>query len=300
MTICSSSIQPHCTHPIAARQLHPTQVPPLKTGRMPEPCSRAPSAMQDAVALRQGMEAHIKEVRAAARQTQIGHHFIEHPAPKMAEMGELVVSKIQSTQHIASTNDYSNDTLAVHSALDALLPQWEPWPNEALQAAMPDERSAAPHTSAVLAHLSSVTSVVRPPSFAVFLPGGSRHVSTMVRLLGVHSRKPTSTMTDAPLDVPIVTMWQYLHGYPCSYPCSCCSRRRRRVGTPLYRAQGARAWCRRWSTPASGRPVASRQSGRRCGAPPSGRRVGCTSASCAPLARVLACLRVAVFPGCIR
>jgi hypothetical protein len=116
--------------------------------------------LQDEVAFQRSVKLHINEFRGVARQAQIGQTFIDHPAPKMAEMGELVVSKLQSTQHLSSTNDFNNDTLTVHSALDSALPQWQAWDNEELHVPMAED-AMLPRPTAQLAKMHSVTVVVR-------------------------------------------------------------------------------------------------------------------------------------------
>ena len=116
--------------------------------------------LQDEAAFREKCEAHLREFRASARTAQVYAAFIDHPAQKMGEMGELAVGKLQATQHIASTDDYDADVLAVHSDLEAALPAWTQWPQEDLDAAAVDDASA-PRPTSTLAQMPAVTVVVR-------------------------------------------------------------------------------------------------------------------------------------------
>lgn len=106
-------------------------------------------------------ERHIAECRAKARKAQIYQSFIDHPAPKMAEMGEMAVARLQATQHVASTNDFQADTLAVHSALMARLPPLSHYAPQHMHVPGGAEDAAAAQASAVLSQMPATTVVVR-------------------------------------------------------------------------------------------------------------------------------------------
>jgi hypothetical protein len=114
------------------------------------------NCIQDEVAYREETEQHLKEFQATSHKSQIYQSFIDHPAPKMAEMSELVVARLQATQHLTSTNDYDNDALAVHSALETRLPSlshFDPCHMHEPQA----EDTMAPAATTVLGQMSAVT-----------------------------------------------------------------------------------------------------------------------------------------------
>ena len=116
--------------------------------------------MQDEVAYREQCKLHLDETAASARKAQLYTAFIDHPAPKMAEMGEHAISKLQSTQHIASTDDFEHDTLAIHSTLEEATPAWDWWPAEALSVPAFGEPAAALQAAPV-SQMAAVTVLVR-------------------------------------------------------------------------------------------------------------------------------------------
>jgi hypothetical protein len=63
---------------------------------------RAVARLQDEAAFHESCTAHLKDYRASARTSQLYAAFIDHPHPKMSEMGELAVSKLQVRCHQAN------------------------------------------------------------------------------------------------------------------------------------------------------------------------------------------------------
>lgn len=115
-----------------------------------------PFCFQDEVAYREETEQHLKEFQAMSHKSQVFQSFIDHPAPKMAEMSELAVARLQATQHLTSTNDYDNDALAVHSALEARLPSLSHFDPCHMHEPQPED-AVAPVATTVLGQMAAVT-----------------------------------------------------------------------------------------------------------------------------------------------
>jgi hypothetical protein len=116
---------------------------------------------QDEVAYREEVEQHLKEFRAMSHRSQIYQSFIDHPAPKMAEMSELAVARLQATQHLTSTNDFHNDALAIHSALEARLPPISHFDPCHMHEPQPED-AVTPAGTTVLGQMAAVTVMVCP------------------------------------------------------------------------------------------------------------------------------------------